>query len=242
METRLLYLEDFSALSCDARVAAVTRENEKDIIILDQTVFYPQGGGQPYDTGMIESPAGKFLVEEVRCADGIVRHIGRFDHGAFAAGENVQCRVDAERRMLHSRIHSAGHLVDWAIAELNPAWMPDPRGYHYPNGPYVTYIGILVGVDKEKLKTDLENLCNRRITIGEEVSIRFMNQDEMKTMCRSVPGLPGGKSGRVIMFGDNFGVPCGGTHVKNLSEIRGLSIRKIKQEGPNIRVGYDASP
>ena len=239
METKLLYLKDFSALSCEARVIAVARENEKDAVALDATVFYPQGGGQPYDTGMIESPAGKLIVEEVRFADGAVRHIGRFERGGFSAGDTVQCRVDAQRRMLHSRIHSAGHLLDWAITELEPAWTPDPRGYHYPNGPYVTYAGGLEGRDKEKLKTDLEAACNRRIAMGGEVGVRFMNQEEMKTICRSMPDLPEGKSGRVIMFGEDFGVPCGGTHIKNLSEIRILTIRKIKQEGSNIRVGYD---
>ena len=286
METKLLYLEDFTRLTCDAKIVGIPREMPEndshtytmrshgicmDVLILNQTVFYPQGGGQPYDTGVIESPAGKFVVEEVRMADNIVRHIGHFEHGAFAEGKRVECRVDAERRLLHSRIHSAGHLVDWAVAELKPVWTPDPRGYHYPNGPYVTYTGSLQGEDKEKLKNDIEEVCSRRIAAGEEVSIRFMNQEEMKKISRSIPDLPDGKPGRVIMFGRAFGVspprqnpgkfstlarasrgslnfpmkqcfiPCGGTHIRNLSEIRGLTIRKIKQEGANIRIGYDVA-
>lgn len=271
METKLLYLENFTLLECDAKILEHTQENGKDVLMLDTSVFYPQGGGQPYDTGVIESPSGKFVVEEVRFVDGTIRHIGHFERDAFSEGESVSCRVDAERRMLHSRIHSAGHLVDWAISELKPAWTPDPRGYHYPNGPYVTYAGSLENIDKDKLKTDLENVCDQRIKQGADVSIRFMNQEEMKSLCRSVPDLPDGKSGRVIMFGENFGVlpprqnpgefltlaratrgslnspvklhftPCGGTHVKNLSDIRGLTIRKIKQESANIRVGYDVA-
>ncbi len=250
METKLFYLEDFTRLTCEAGVVSVTQENGKDIVMLDATVFYPQGGGQPYDTGVIESAAGKFVVEEVRMVDNIVRHIGHFDGNSelgnrvskWKPGFQVRCRVDAARRLLHSRIHSAGHLVDWAVAELKPAWTPDPRGYHYPNGPYVTYIGSLPGEDKEKLKNDIEEACDRRIAAGEEVSIRFMNQDGMKKISRSVPDLPDGKPGRVIMFGNHFGVPCGGTHVRNLSEIHGLAIRKIKQEGMNIRIGYDVAP
>lgn len=240
--TKLLYLEDFTLLECDAKILEITQENNKDVLMLDATVFYPQGGGQPYDTGAIESPSGKFVVEEVRFVDGIVRHIGHFERGALSEGESVSCRVDGERRTLHSRIHSAGHLVDWAVAELEPAWTPDPRGYHYPNGPYVTYAGSLEDTDKDKLKTDLEKVCFSRIQKGASVSIRFMAQDEMRKISRSVPDLPDGKSGRVIMFGNDFGVPCGGTHVKNLSEIRGLAIRKIKQEGRNVRVGYDVAP
>lgn len=241
METKLLYLEDFSALSCDACVVSVTRENEKDIVILDTTVFYPQGGGQPYDTGAIQSPTAHFRVEEVRWLDGIVYHTGHFDQGSFSEGESVSCAVDAERRLLHSRIHSAGHLVDFAVAELALPWTPG-KGYHFPQGPYVEYGGMLGDTDKEKLKADIERIATDAIRAGIDVSVHFMPKEEMASIVRFVPGnIPAGKPGRVVMFGADFGVPCGGTHVKNLSEIRGLGIRKIKQEGPNIRVGYDVA-
>lgn len=241
MKTKLLYLEDFSSLACDARVETITRENEKDVIMLDQTIFYPQGGGQPYDTGTIQSPAGMFRVEEVRWVDGVVRHIGRCERGAFSKGENVSCAVDPERRLLHSRIHSAGHLVDLAVAELNLPWTPG-KGYHFPQGPYVEYGGMLGDTDKAKMKADIEKIAADIIRNGKEVSVRFMPKEDTARVCRFVPeNIPAGKPGRVVMFGSDFGVPCGGTHIKNLSEIRGLTIRKIKQEGPNIRVGYDVA-
>ena len=76
--TKLLYLENFTLLECEAKVASVENENGKDILILDQTCFYPQGGGQPYDKGIINSPSGAFVVEEVRSVEGIVKHIGHF--------------------------------------------------------------------------------------------------------------------------------------------------------------------
>src|SRR3989338_1480881 len=164
-KTKLLYLEKFALLEAPARVMEVLRENERDIVLLDQTVFYPQGGGQPYDTGMIESPSGKFLVEEVRFVEGAVRHMGVFESGSFAAGDSVICRVDADRRLLHARIHSAGHLVDKAVAELNLPWKPG-KGYHFPQGPYDEYEGSLDGLDKEKLKSDLEGLCNTYVLAG----------------------------------------------------------------------------
>ncbi len=239
METKLLYLEDFSALTCDAEVISVTRENDKDVVILNQTILYPQGGGQPYDTGMIQSPAATFAVEEVRWIDSIVKHIGHFTNGIFREGERVSCRVDEERRTLHSRIHSAGHLVDFAIAELDLGWTPG-KGYHFPQGPYVEYGGMLGDRDKEKLKADVERIAAETIRLNKDVSVHFMPKEDMASVVRFVPDtIPAGKPGRVVMFGGDFGVPCGGTHVRNLSEIRGLAVRKIKQEGANIRVGYD---
>lgn len=116
--TKLLYLENFTLLTCEAKVINVSEENDRSVVLLDQTVFYPQGGGQPYDKGGIKGPAGKFLVEEVRFADGVVKHIGKFESGNFQIDENVKCAVDEPRRALHSRIHSAGHVVDMAVTAL----------------------------------------------------------------------------------------------------------------------------
>ena len=282
--TKLLYLENFSLLECESKILEILSENGRDILILDQTVFYPQGGGQPYDIGIIESANGKFVVEEVRFADEIVKHIGHFEDNSelgnqvstWKRGFQVRCYVDKNRRLLHSKIHSAGHLVAWACAKLNLPWIPDPRGYHYPNGPYVSYVGKLEGVDKAKLKQDLETMCNDAIGEGRDVTIRFtlppsqishnlatetkdtfnslqrsrmflkkvggfMTENEMREISRSSPqDIAAGQRARMIFFG-KFGVPCGGTHVKNISEIVRLTIRKIKQEGESIRVGYEVT-
>jgi len=238
--TKLLYLEDFNLLESDANVAALSRENNRDIVVLDQTVFYPQGGGQPYDRGTIESPSAKFIVEEVRFADGIVKHIGKFEQDAFGANENVTLRVDPERRKLNSRIHSAGHVVDMAVTALNLGWIPG-KGYHFPDGPYVEYAGSTSDTDREKLRLDIEQSCNTFIRERRKTTLRFMPKGEMHTVCHFVPDyIPEGKPARVVMYGD-FGVPCGGTHVSNLSEIGSMTIRKIKPGGANIRVAYNIS-
>lgn len=243
--TNLLYLENFSLLECEAKVVAVENENGKDILILDQTCFYPQGGGQPYDKGIISSPSGTFVVEETRFMDGIVRHIGHFENGVLKKGETVKCLVDKPRRELNSRLHSAGHVLDMAVTGLDLNWIPG-KGYHFPDGPYVEYAGGLENLDKEKLKTDIENLCNKFIGQDIETKILFMDKSKIGSVCRFVPdNIPLNKPTRVVMFGSTgspqaaFGVPCGGTHVGNLSEIKNMAIRKIKAGGENIRIGYD---
>lgn len=236
--TKLLYLEDFTLLQSEGVVEDIFEENEKSVVLLDQTVFYPQGGGQPYDKGEITSPSTKFSVEEVRFVEGVVKHIGVFSTGAFIKGDRVQCAVDPVRRHLHSRIHSAGHVVDLAVTSFGLNWIPG-KGYHFPDGPYVEYAGSLEGLDKERLKQDIEARCNEMIKEEHATTLRFMDREEMKKVCRFVPDyIPEGKPGRVVFFGD-FGVPCGGTHVKNLSEITLMTIRKVKEEKGNIRVAYD---
>ena len=238
--TKLLYLEDFTLLTCESNVLEVFKENDKDIVVLDKTVFYPQGGGQPYDKGSIQAPSGKFAVEEVRFVDGTVRHSGKFENGNFGKGETVRCFEDKDRRILNSKIHSAGHVVDLAVTELKLNWIPG-KGYHFPDGPYVEYSGNLEGLDKEKVRIDLENSCNKFIKEGRETRLLFIDKERMKEVCHFVPDyIPEDKPARVVMFGD-FGIPCGGTHVGILSEIKSMTIRKIKNESGKIRVAYDVS-
>lgn len=238
--TKLLYLEDFSLLESETRIQEILEESGKQIIILDRTVFYPQGGGQPYDAGVIESPSAKFIVEEVRFLEGAVRHIGHFEKGEFHKGETVTLRVDKERRALHSRIHSAGHVVDMAVYALKLPWIPG-KGYHFPDGPYVEYAGSFEGLDKGKLKADIEEMCSKFIQEGRETKLLFMNKEQMKSVCHFVPDyIPPDKPGRVVMYGD-FGVPCGGTHVSKLSEIGSMIIRNVKADHGNIRVAYDVA-
>ncbi len=236
--THLLYLEDFNLLTSPAIVIDVLKENDRSIVLLDKTIFYPQGGGQPYDTGRIKNLNGTFIVEEVRFVDGVVRHSGRFEQGMFHKGDVVECDVNKERRDFHSRLHSAGHVVDRAVAALNYPWIPG-KGYHFPDGPYVEYEGKLALEDKEAIKEAIERTCNQFINEGLTTKILFIDKEEMGKMCRFVPDyLPANKPARVVLYGD-FGVPCGGTHVSNLKDIGRITIRKLRTDGQTIRVSYE---
>ncbi len=238
MATKLLYIEDFNLLESLANVLDVLSEDGKTIVVLDQTIFYPQGGGQPYDKGFMESVLGKFIVEEVRFVDGIVRHVGNFERGTFQKGKEVKCVVDEARRKLDSRLHSAGHVVDMAVTELKLDWVPG-KGYHFLDGPYVEYAGSIEETDKEKIARGIEALCNKFIGEARETKLLFMPKEEIKSVCHFVPDyIPERKPALVVMYGD-FGVPCGGTHVNNLAEIKWMTIRKIKIKKGNIQVCYE---
>ena len=238
--TKLEYLEDFNVLEKEARVLEVRNEEGREVVVLDATILYPQGGGQPYDQGVLESVSGKFVVEEVRFVDGVVKHIGKFERGRFGVGEIVNCRVDRERRALNSHLHSGGHVVDLGVTELKLGWIPG-KGYHFPDGPYVEYIGTFEESEKEKLRAAIEEAGNKCISEGRETKLLFMYKEQMRAVCHHVPDyVPEGKPARVVMYGD-FGVPCGGTHVSNLREIGHLTIRKIKAGGGKIKVSYDVA-
>lgn len=239
-QTNLLYMEDMQQLECEAYVEAVEDKDGKVVIYLDKTVFYPQGGGQPYDTGTITAGDIKFIVEQVRYQEDQVLHIGHFEDGQLMVGETVNCKVDAERRLLLTRLHSAGHVLDMAVNELGYIWVPG-KGFHFPEGPYVEYTADLKDESLEDIIDKLDKKMQEILARGIETDIKFVSREEMASLCRHVPDyLPKDKPSRVVLYGD-FGVPCGGTHVKQLSDIGQVRVRKIKAHGETARISYELS-
>lgn len=240
ISTKLIYLEDMHTLEGDAKVVGVGEMDGRAYIVLDQTILYAQGGGQPADHGVIKNNVSTFTVTDVRFKDGIVYHYGEFEKGALAIGDSVAVQVDGERRQLHKRLHAGAHVLDMVVAEMNLPWVPG-KGYHFPGGPYVEYAGSLDGIDVQQLKEKMEKRIHEIIASDASTRTVFVNKEEMTKLCRFVPEhLPEGKPTRVVLYGD-FGVPCGGTHVAHLSEIGKENIRKIKVEKGIVKIGYDIS-
>ena len=236
--TKLVYMEHMHQLESDAIVESIEQKDDKTVVVLDQTVFYPQGGGQPFDTGVVTSDDTKFIVEEVRFVDGQVLHIGHFDGRPFIQGEDVKCKVDKDRRELNARLHSGGHILDMAVDRLGLDWIPG-KGYHFPDGPYVEYEANIENLDTEDMKQKLEQEIAKIQSENPKVEVKFVTKDELTKLCSFVPDyLPKDKPARVVMYGD-FGVPCGGIHVASLQDIGTMKIRKIKLKNKLLRVSYE---
>lgn len=240
--TDLLYLTHMQQLTGSAQVLGVEPGAEKTTVYLDHTIFYPQGGGQPFDMGSIDCADNKFIVDEVRFADGIVAHKGHFESGKFELHLPVMLHINESRRWLNSRLHTAGHVIDRAIDALKLGWEPT-KAYHFPEGPYVEYKGSTDSEEFPQLQAKIQELCNHYITENLPVSCRFASLDEVKQLCPNAPtnfwsNLPAGKPIRIVLV-DMFAVPCGGTHVRSLADLEVMVITKIKKKGDDIRVSYD---
>lgn len=237
--TKLKYYDDSYQFEDDAKVLAVMpQDNGLKAVILDQTIMYPQGGGQPYDTGSLEQGEVVFVVKEVRYKDGIVYHIGQFESEEEALA-TVHVQIDEARRRLHARIHTAGHLVDDALYDLGYGMIP-LKGYHFPDGPYVEYQNELSG-DLDSIAKEVETKINELIATNFKVRSEIVQSiEELKGKCPYLPPfIPAGKPIRVIYAsGGTKGQTCGGTHVKNLNEIGRVTIPRIKTKKGNTRVSY----
>lgn len=226
MHTKLLYMQNMSQHTSGARVVSITASDEKQIAVLDQTIFYPQGGGQPYDTGYITTSDARFVVQEVRFVDGVVNHIGHFEFGSIEEGHEVVCSVDIERRKANTRLHSIGHVIDMALKKLDLDWEP-VKGYHFPEGPYVEYRPTISTTDTSELREKIETACNEIVSTRADTRVEFTGDISLETS----------KPVRIVYYGE-FGIPCGGTHVENLEDIGTVVIRKIKLDNGVIRVSY----
>ncbi|WP_299166591.1 alanine--tRNA ligase-related protein [uncultured Arthrobacter sp.] len=246
MATELLYLDDFDVLTNSATVTAVTTADDGRVdLMLDRTCFYPRGGGQDWDIGTIRAGDAAFTVDEVRLDEhGVVHHLGpgggvgeaALDAG-ISVGAGVVLEVDADRRAVNTRLHSAGHIVDLAVERLALPWVPG-KGAHYPHMSFVEYSGEVPG-DVEEIRQRIENEVAKVIGEGSRNEIRFMPVAEMGEYCRHVPdNIPTNKPARIVLYNETFGVPCGGTHVRDVTDVGRLSIPKIKSKKGVTKVSY----
>ncbi|KAL6627536.1 hypothetical protein ACP70R_031262 [Stipagrostis hirtigluma subsp. patula] len=230
--TRLAYFDDMWALRSSATVLSVHQEGGRRAVVLDATVFHPQGGGQPADTGAISAGGARFLVEDVRMKDGVVFHYGKFEgtrEGCgheFNEGQSVSLEVDAERRSLNSRLHSAGHLLDICMSNVGLSHLEPGKGYHFPDGAFVEYKGVIPPNQLQDKQNELEREANKLISEGAKVLASVFTYEDAAKLCGgSLPSyISKDSTPRIVKFGDHPGCPCGGTHVADISVINNLKV------------------
>jgi len=233
MTTELLYFKDTYLFKTVANFVEM-RENEKGrAVILDKTIFYPQGGGQPTDSGYIRSASAVFKVTFVGLdPDGIVWHFGEFEKGTFKDGEGVSLEIDKKKRELHARIHSGGHLIDCAVQDMGTEVTLE-KGFHFIDGPYVEGNGEVE--DTEAFRLELEAKVNQ--LIGNQLIMRKEMFSEEDAKNKNISAPPG-KSVRVVGFDGHESCGCGGTHVNNSGDIGHITIRKVTSKKGRTKISY----
>ena len=176
--TILLYIQNQQLYKTTAKVLEIVETEKGTALVLDQTNFYVQGGGQPGDQGIISNTQSSFLVTNTaRNEDTKVLHYGSFSNQEFQIGEEVILEIDVEKRVLNSKNHSAGHLIDLAIKNLGLDWVPG-KGFHYPAGSYVEYqLQNDQTYDLENTKTQIQDEYNLLVEKNLPIKISF---DETK--------------------------------------------------------------
>lgn len=232
--TALNYLKDTFQFDSEATFLESKSHEMGTAVILDGTIFYPQGGGQPADKGKITSDTTEFVVTDVRLdEDGTVWHFGSYTKGEFAKGDKVKLQVDGDYRTTNAKLHSAGHLIDCAVSQMGLENLTPQKGFHFPDGPYVEYDGTIE--NPAELVPDLQARVDELVKQGIQLEAHELSPEEAQ---EQHVWAPPGKPARVINFAGFKTHGCGGTHINTSSQIGKIVIRKMKSKKGKTRVAY----
>ena len=221
-----LFRNDSYLKECDATVVAI----DDNALILDRTVFYPLGGGQPGDTGTVSWDSGSVAIVDTRYGDeGSISH--HLEEGAALpnVGDGVQVELDWDRRYRHMRMHKAMHLL----------------------GSVLQYgvTGGNISAEKSRLDFDMEELVDKEavgaalkvlVDANHTVSCRWISEEELDAQPELVRTMsvqpPRGKGSiRLLDIEDVDLQPCGGTHLNSTAEVGAVRIGKVEKKGKRNR-------
>lgn len=241
MATEKLYMGDID-LAYNTRFNAKVTSVEDNKIILDRTLFYPLGGGQNWDTGVLEGPNGTVNVQEVRGRNSIEHYVNN-DH-QLSIGDEIIGTIDWERRYAHMRMHTAQHLISGIAYELFNGVRTVGNQIHSTHSR-IDFNPISF---TEESMQELSNNANEKISQSIDVSSMEMTRNEInsimpeeRTNMDLIPKFINDL--RIIQIGNNLDLcPCAGTHIGNLSEIGTISIINKKSKGKGTqRITYEIS-
>lgn len=236
MRTELIYLEDSYQKEMDAQILEVVSDGEgKYKIILDKTVFYAMGGGQPTDQGKLTSNTWNGDVYQVLFKDGELWHFV-ISPTAPTVGATVHGVINWERRYKNMRYHSAGHIIDFALFLLgySPKYLFPTRADHGKK-PYIVYKGVLQEDIKQKLQDKVDELIN------EDIKFSWEFQPYEKLLKEAIylqPGLPTNKPLRTFRLETVGAVADGGTQLHSTSEAGKVVIDTIKIDDDSTVISY----
>jgi misacylated tRNA(Ala) deacylase len=227
--TELLFRDDGYLRSCTARVIAVDARR----IRLDRTVFYPMGGGQPGDTGVLRLASGQeiAIIDTIKGAlpDEVI-HIPAPGSAVPEPGTEFVAEIDWDRRYRLMRMHTCLHLLCSVVpGAVTGGQVSDGKGrldFDVPGS----------SLDKEAIAQRLNELIGASRSVGP----RWISDDELAAqpeLVRTMSVKPPSGAGQVRLI-EIAGVdlqPCGGTHIRNTDEIGPVAVTKIENKGRQNR-------
>jgi alanyl-tRNA synthetase len=215
---RLAGLGRVSALIFDGAVVDTLTVGQEGQVVLDETPFYAEGGGQMGDSGTLSGPGARFAVRDTQKIGASFAHIGVVQSGVLRVGDELDARVDGERRTAIALNHSATHLLHAALRAVL--------------GKHVQQKGSLVAPDRLRFDFShtqavgaddlrkIEDMVNRAIRRNDPAQTRVMALDDaVAAGAMSLFGEKYESDVRVLSFGDFSMELCGGTHVERTGDI-----------------------
>lgn len=234
--TRLLYYEDSYIKQFEAKVVKIIHANESLGLVLNQTAFYPTGGGQPADMGTLRGENWEATVVGVQWHEGNPLHVLGEVKGKIKEHDKVVGSIDWARRSALMRNHTASHLISEAIRQAVRK--------------RVAVVGSAVNVDKSRLDlthegslremfTQIETIANKIVEENRPIVVKIMPRNEAEEYVNrfheSLKTLPPTvQTVRVVEIKDWHACACGGTHVKSTAELGVIKVLGRAAKGKGV--------
>jgi alanyl-tRNA synthetase len=223
--TEKLYLDDPYLRTCSAKVIEQTQVDAKAAVILNQTLFYPTSGGQPHDTGTMNT------VDVIAVLEDNNRDIIHLLEKPLE-GSQVECEINWERRFDHMQQHSGQHILSQALLTTCAA---DTVSFHLGEQS-ATIDSNQSGLTVEQISR-VENLANRIIFENRDIIAHEVCKDEVRRFpIRKPPTVD--ERIRILEIKDFDYSPCGGTHCSKTGEIGILKIRRCENYKGGTRIHF----
>lgn len=229
--TEHTYLQHPRLFEISAVITATGLDDTGFYLILDHTLFYPQGGGQPADQGRVDG----YPIYDVRHVGDEIRHYLDSEYSVEKSGAAVKIVVDRTRRDLNTRYHTAGHLLA-AVAEGLSSEIRAVKGHQFPGEAYVEFDGMLE--DEVCFVGELQKAIKSELDSSAVVKMKNLAPEDARAIAERLPYLLPKKTLRVCHIHGFAPMPCGGTHVYSLKEIGSVIITKCKSKKGRTRISY----
>ncbi len=229
MATELLFRDDAYLKTAQARVVQADERG----ILLDRTIFYPMGGGQPGDAGaLVRADGERIAIVDTRkgAAPESVLHVPAPSTGQPTAGETLTLEIDWPRRYSLMRLHTALHVMSCVVVA------PVTGGNIAPDKARLDFDIDMSLLEAEKIERETNALIARGVAT-ETVWITDAELDARPELVKTMSVQPPRGAGRVRLLripGIDL-QPCGGTHVANIAEIGAIRVLRIRNEGRHNR-------
>lgn len=233
MKTKQIYYKDQYKKKLKAKILSVLKSGNYHNIILDQTIFFPEGGGQPNDRGYIKKDGDSIKIDFVRIMNDEIVHQTK-EPIDLKAGDDVNLEIDWNWRHKYMRIHTAGHLLHDILTTKYKNLTPLKGGHG--KKAYLEYRGKISPEEKDKIESNANSILAKNL----KVVSKETTHEALSKMCQYLPpNLPKDKPLRMIKIGDYSAMPDGGVHVKFTKEIGKIWIANITntEDETNIRYG-----
>ncbi|WP_137297657.1 alanyl-tRNA editing protein [Psychromonas sp. SP041] len=222
-----------------ATITNIVHMDDSIAVYCDDTIFYPQSGGQPCDLGYMTIDGLDHMVDYVEITELGVAHLMKANSmNKEWLGEKCIQNINMGRRIFNAKSHTAGHLISHIFEKMNNNLSPI-KGHHHPDSSYIELIESERSNDSfslELISLEIQKLTKENSRAVQSIELNLSEVQSLRPLLSKF--IPQTTKIRMVAIDGFLPVPCGGTHVSNTSELSNLKITRIRRKKDRIKVSY----